>query len=187
MKTKIGIIALMLMGSAQATTWLPVSPDSISVSDSYSNEYTLPSGIINQYVWDAVGTDCYVAEHGVAGRESEYSSLIDSVTQRRQIEVTGFDTATDTNILRSSSESYEESRDYVIKYTLGGLRGDFERVQGSGAVVPEWESKNCVDNKPLSNDTAKQVNVYNSVDLDDFVWSTRRCCYCIWISSWSSR
>ena len=55
MKTKIGIALLMLMGSAQATTWLPVSPDSFSVSDSYSSEYTLPTGTVNEYTWDAVG------------------------------------------------------------------------------------------------------------------------------------
>ena len=76
MKTKIGIIALMLMGSAQATTWLPVSPDSFSVSDNYSNEYSLPTGTINQYVWDATGETCDEARSKLTQDHQEINERI---------------------------------------------------------------------------------------------------------------
>ena len=116
MKTKIGVIlALMLVGSAQATTWLPVSPDSFSVSDSYSSEYSLPTGTINQYVWDATGETCDAARENLTRDHQEVN----------------------------------------------------ERILGSGTYeLPEWKDEVCVNNKPLHEETAKQLSVYNSVDLD---------------------
>ena len=117
MKTKIGIALLMLMGSAQATTWLPVSPDSFSVSDNYSSEYSLPTGTINQYVWDATGETCDEARARLTQDHQEIN----------------------------------------------------ERILGPGTYeLPEWESEVCVNNKPLHAETAKQISVYNPVDLDTF-------------------
>ena len=117
MKTKIGIALLMLMGSAQATTWLPVSPDSFSVSDNYSSEYSLPTGTINQYVWDATGETCDEARAKLTQDHQEIN----------------------------------------------------ERILGPGTYeLPEWKNEVCINNKPLHAETAKQISVYNSVDLETF-------------------
>ena len=118
MKTKIGMtLALMLAGSVQAITWLPMSADSFDAVDTYSSEYTLPSGSVNSYVWDATGETCDEARAKLTQDHQEIN----------------------------------------------------ERILGPGTYeLPEWENEVCADNKPLHAETAKQISVYNSVDLDNF-------------------
>ena len=118
MKTKIGmLLALMLAGSAQAINWLPMSADSFDAVDTYSSEYTLPSGSVNHYVWDATGETCEAA-------------TLDLERDHQELNVS---------------------------------------INGPGTYnLPSWENSICIDNDLVFADTAKQINVYNTVDLEDY-------------------
>ena len=159
MKTKIGmLLALMLAGSAQAINWLPMSADSFDAVDTYSSEYTLPSGSVNHYVWDAEGPTCYTAQHGLEGF-SEYDSLVESAVQRI------IQDKTDHPSLYGTPGTFEEEE--VIFRASRGIEGDFRSSKTQS--MPSYDNIVCEDNSVGGIETLTEVRAsgYNTVDLDD--------------------